>query len=248
MADKTGIDATRELITDIMPPPLDDHKLVLILDEAHRLTEASQSAWLKALEDPPEHLYVILCTMEPEKFIKALYDRCSKINFVLLNQVSATKFIRDIGKAEGTEIDVATANKLYEDIGGCPRELLNAVEEYLSNGTYTLASPEAEIETKLSSLIFGVLKAGSWEQIMRDYWRLVPTFPTPDSMRVSVAKYVTRIVQNPTGVNGIEFGGSKCMLFLQELDTKIEEPLSDTWLLVRLYRAWTAIKNYKKAT
>jgi len=82
--DKTGVDYAREWIKYIQLPPFgpSSKSRVLILDEAHKLTDANQNALLKGTEDIPSSSYVILCSTEPEKIINTLRSRCgTKIDF-----------------------------------------------------------------------------------------------------------------------------------------------------------------------
>lgn len=82
--DKTGVDYAREWIKYIQLPPFwpSSKSKVLILDEAHKLTDANQNALLKGTEDLPPTSYVILCSTEPEKIINTLRSRCgTKIDF-----------------------------------------------------------------------------------------------------------------------------------------------------------------------
>ena len=77
-ADDTGVDAARALGEKAQYRPLDDATpyKVIVLDEAHRLTNAAQSALLKHVEDAPPSTVWILCTTEPSKVLPTLRGRC----------------------------------------------------------------------------------------------------------------------------------------------------------------------------
>lgn len=82
--DKTGVDYAREWIKYVSAPPFmpSSKSKVLILDEAHKLTDANQNALLKGTEDLQETNYVVLCSTDPTKIINTLLSRCgTKINF-----------------------------------------------------------------------------------------------------------------------------------------------------------------------
>lgn len=76
MANLRGIDAVRTLVEECVYLPLTGHNRVYILDEIHRQTKDAQNALLKLLEDPPEHVYFILGTTDPEQLIATLRGRC----------------------------------------------------------------------------------------------------------------------------------------------------------------------------
>lgn len=58
---------------------------VLIINDAHRLTTASQNALLKNLEEPNSSAIIILITHEDGKLLKTIKSRCQKINFNLVS-------------------------------------------------------------------------------------------------------------------------------------------------------------------
>lgn len=58
---------------------------VLIINDAHRLTTASQNSLLKNLEEPNSSAIIILITHEEGKLLKTIKSRCQKINFNLVS-------------------------------------------------------------------------------------------------------------------------------------------------------------------
>ena len=72
-ADFRGIDTIRNLRKQIQYRPIEkDSKCrVFLMDEVHKLTGDAQAALLKNLEEPPDHIYFILCTTDPQKVISA---------------------------------------------------------------------------------------------------------------------------------------------------------------------------------
>ena len=56
-------------------------KRVFILDEVHMLSNAASNAFLKTLEEPPEHVIFILATTEPERVLETIKSRTTHIAF-----------------------------------------------------------------------------------------------------------------------------------------------------------------------
>jgi DNA polymerase-3 subunit gamma/tau len=50
-------------------------KRVYILDEVHMLSNAASNAFLKTLEEPPEHIIFILATTEPERVLETCEEQ-----------------------------------------------------------------------------------------------------------------------------------------------------------------------------
>ena len=57
-------------------------KRVFILDEAHMLSNAASNAFLKTLEEPPDHVIFILATTEPERVIETIRSRTTHLSLI----------------------------------------------------------------------------------------------------------------------------------------------------------------------
>lgn len=108
-SDTGGIDELRELIKTASyyptPPSL---KRVIILDEAHKITNAAQNLLLKPLEEPPKSTVWILGTSDPTKLLKALRRRPMTYTFRALRSEDINVLIQKILGREKEE--------LYEEI------------------------------------------------------------------------------------------------------------------------------------
>ncbi|MFN2344061.1 MAG: AAA family ATPase, partial [Desulfonatronovibrio sp.] len=67
-ASHTGVDNVRKLREDAVYFPMSGKYKVIIIDEAHMLSNAAFNALLKTLEEPPGHCVFIMATTAPEKF------------------------------------------------------------------------------------------------------------------------------------------------------------------------------------
>lgn len=76
-ATATGIDAVRELTSGLRYQGFGEtpNKMYLI-DECHMLSKNAWAALLKAVEEPPEHVYFAFCTTEGSKVPEAIKTRC----------------------------------------------------------------------------------------------------------------------------------------------------------------------------
>src|SRR4029079_9024415 len=74
---------------------------VYILDEVHMLTAAASNALLKTLEEPPEHVVVVLATTDPQKVLPTIRSRTQHFEVHLLSAEEltalATYIIEDAG-------------------------------------------------------------------------------------------------------------------------------------------------------
>ncbi|MFH1601597.1 MAG: DNA polymerase III subunit gamma/tau [Candidatus Shapirobacteria bacterium] len=80
-ASNRGIDDIRLLKEKINLQPLRAKNKVYIVDEVHMLTTEAFNAVLKTLEEPPEHVYFVFCTTNPEKIPQTVLSRLTNISF-----------------------------------------------------------------------------------------------------------------------------------------------------------------------
>ena len=73
-------------------------KRVFILDEVHMLSNAASNAFLKTLEEPPEHIIFILATTEPERVLETIKSRTTQIVFKKITEDEIIKTLKKIGK------------------------------------------------------------------------------------------------------------------------------------------------------
>ncbi len=79
------IEQVRESIRFLESFPYMANKKVLIIRDAHRLTESAQNAFLKILEEPPVFAVIILITHELGKILPTMLSRCQQVSFQLVS-------------------------------------------------------------------------------------------------------------------------------------------------------------------
>jgi DNA polymerase III subunit gamma/tau len=128
-----GIDTIREIEADAKYAPLSSPCIVYLMDEVHQATKDAQNALLKILEEPPRHVYFILCTTDPEKLLPTVRSRCVKFEvrtllydevMLLLNQVIASEI-------EEGQFPKEVLVKIATECRGVPREALTLLEKVI---------------------------------------------------------------------------------------------------------------------
>ena len=66
-ADVRGVDTIREVSKNMKYSPMSGSVRIWLFDEVHKMTNDAQNAMLKMLEDPPDHVYFMLATTDPQK-------------------------------------------------------------------------------------------------------------------------------------------------------------------------------------
>ncbi|HCR35643.1 DNA polymerase III, subunit gamma and tau [Candidatus Woesebacteria bacterium GWC2_33_12] len=99
-ASNRGIDDIRVLRDTIRLAPVKAKAKIYIIDEAHMLTTEASNALLKTLEEPPDHVYFILATTNPEKLIDTIKSRTTLIQFTKATTEETKRSLKRIIKKE----------------------------------------------------------------------------------------------------------------------------------------------------
>jgi len=128
-ADSRGIDDLRDLLKITKLKPRVAPRRVVLIDECQQLTGPSAQLLLKPLEDPPPTTLFILCSMEPEKMLQAMKNRCSQFVLSAPEKSHIVKFVKRIAKAEDmTYVSDDIAGTIAENANGELRSAANLVE------------------------------------------------------------------------------------------------------------------------
>jgi DNA polymerase-3 subunit delta' len=96
------VEAIRDAIKKgSLSPSVGQYRIVIIRD-AHRLTEKSQNALLKTLEEPPEHLILLLVTHRIGRLLPTVLSRCQVIDFHLVPEMIMRSSIPTTGAVPDT--------------------------------------------------------------------------------------------------------------------------------------------------
>jgi len=134
-ADHRGIDGIREIKNTMNQAPMNGDVRVWLFDEVHQVTKIAQDDMLKLLEEPPEHVYFILATTDPEKLSKGIQQRCLRVKLNPIDEKYLCIIVRHTCKKEDIEISKKVILKIAEYAGGSAREALQILDKvYLLKG------------------------------------------------------------------------------------------------------------------
>lgn len=167
-ADFRGIDTIREIRKQSQFAPLKGHCRVWLLDECHKISNDGMNALLKALEDPPRHVYYILCTTNPEKLLATIRGRCSQFQVTPLNKKQMLLLLRQVVKSEEQTLEKRVYDQIVQDSLGLPRNALQILEQVLAikpEQRFKFTQKSAEIQSQTIELCRALLKQSSWKKI-----------------------------------------------------------------------------------
>ncbi|MXX11619.1 MAG: DNA polymerase III subunit delta' [Nitrospira sp. SB0677_bin_15] len=119
------IDRVREIERHVIYRPLLSARKICIIDDADRLNANAANAFLKTLEDPPEHSLFILVTSQPLRLLATVRSRCLTLRFspatpeqfqgaLALQQAMAIEDAKFLSQVCGNRIGVALRTDLSE--------------------------------------------------------------------------------------------------------------------------------------
>jgi DNA polymerase III subunit gamma/tau len=139
-ANHRGIDTVRDLIEKAHLAPKGPCKFY-ILDEFHQVTQATQEASLKMLEDVPKNCYYVLATTNPEKLLPTIKTRVTTFTTQPLTMSEMSKLLITVAK----QIQLAISNEVLTEIikvsEGCAREALKLLDQVM-----TMQDPASQLE------------------------------------------------------------------------------------------------------
>lgn len=131
-ASNRGIDQIRELREMVRYAPAGSRYKVVILDEAHQLTDEASNALLKTLEEPPAHVIFILATTQPEDLVATIKSRAQLFQFRSLSFNEIAGQIRSIAPQESLSIDSGAVAVLARAAEGSLRDGLSLLEQAIA--------------------------------------------------------------------------------------------------------------------
>jgi len=131
-ASTRGIDDIRELRDTVRYMPLMGKYKVYILDESHQLTGPAKDAFLKTLEEPPNHSIFILATTEAQKILPTILSRCQRFDFRRISEVEIVKQLKRICDEEGITYDEEVFPYIAVEADGSLRDAESILDQVIS--------------------------------------------------------------------------------------------------------------------
>ena len=128
-ASNRGIDQIRELREMVRYAPAAARTKIVILDEAHMLTEEASNALLKTLEEPPERVIFVMATTEPENLADTIRSRAQHFHFRALSFNEITGRVQEIAAKEKLAVEAGALAVMARAAEGSLRDALSLLEQ-----------------------------------------------------------------------------------------------------------------------
>jgi DNA polymerase-3 subunit gamma/tau len=133
-ASNNSVDDIRELRENVGLAPMGGARRVYILDEAHMLSPSAWNAFLKTLEEPPQHVVFVLATTEAHKVPATIIDRCHRFDFHRPTLDQIANVLGRVATEEQIEVPDGALPLIARAATGSFRDALGTLEQLVTYG------------------------------------------------------------------------------------------------------------------
>lgn len=131
-ASNNGVDEIRDLRDKVKYAPTEVRCKIYIIDEVHMLSQGAFNAFLKTLEEPPEHVIFILATTDPQKIPATILSRCQRFDFKRVSLEDQVQWLRFVCEQEKLEADDEALHYIARLSDGGMRDALSLLDQVSS--------------------------------------------------------------------------------------------------------------------
>lgn len=200
-ATHSSVDGIRQLTASLQYKGFGvNSQRIIILDEVHAFSKQAWQALLKSIEEPPEHIYFVLCTTEADKVPKTIKTRCHEYNLKPVGYEDLAALVEVVAESEGIQLTTKMVNLLARESEGSPRQALT----HLSKARACKDIEElrdilesADENSDVIELCRLLMKSSvSWTQVTAIIKKLEA--PQPEGIRLTIIAYVSKVLINTT--------------------------------------------------
>jgi DNA polymerase-3 subunit gamma/tau len=209
---KTGkIDYINKMIHEEFPylPISGERYKVFIIDEAHALAKPSkgEEALLDATEYTPEHVYIILCTDQPENLNKATHSRFEAgiLKFGRLESNYILELLEQVAQFEGMDYNPDILKYISENVDGTPRTALGRLQQINAEGSWNIETIKnlyevgLDIDTTEIINFCRVLIRGSFRDMFKEFDKIKKTISPIECQNV-IINYLTGCLKKTNNI------------------------------------------------
>ncbi|MGN6285850.1 MAG: DNA polymerase III subunit gamma/tau [Afipia sp.] len=132
-ASHTGIDDVRQITDGVRYAPSSARYKVYIIDEVHMLSEKAFNAFLKTLEEPPEHAKFVFATTEIRKVPITVLSRCQRFDLRRVDADVLMSHLAGIAQKENVEIEAEALGLVARAAEGSVRDSLSLLDQAIAH-------------------------------------------------------------------------------------------------------------------
>jgi len=160
-ASNNSVDDVRRLQESLPYRPQRDRYKIVIVDEVHMLSAGAFNAFLKTLEEPPDHVKFIFATTESHKVPVTIRSRCQQYDFRLIPHRLIAERVRAILDAESLSADEEAISVVAREAAGSMRDALTLLDQLvaISDNRITADTVAASLGIAAREALYDVARA-----------------------------------------------------------------------------------------
>ena len=160
-ASNNSVEDVRRLQESLPYRPQRDRYKIVIVDEVHMLSAGAFNAFLKTLEEPPDHVKFIFATTESHKVPVTIRSRCQQYDFRLIPHRLIAERVRAILDAETLSADDEAISVVAREAAGSMRDALTLLDQLvaISDDRITADTVAASLGIAAREALYDVTRA-----------------------------------------------------------------------------------------
>jgi DNA polymerase-3 subunit gamma/tau len=132
-ASHTGVDDVRQINDSVRYAPASARYKVYIIDEVHMLSNQAFNAFLKTLEEPPEHVKFVFATTEIRKVPVTVLSRCQRFDLRRVEADVLMSHLANIAAKENVEAEPEALGIIARAAEGSVRDSLSLFDQAIAH-------------------------------------------------------------------------------------------------------------------
>jgi DNA polymerase-3 subunit gamma/tau len=160
-ASNNSVEDVRRLQESLPYRPQRDRFKIVIVDEVHMLSAGAFNAFLKTLEEPPDHVKFIFATTESHKVPITIRSRCQQYDFRLIPHRLIAERVGQILEEEGLSADDEAISVVAREAAGSMRDALTLLDQLvaISDARITADTVAASLGIAARAALYEVARA-----------------------------------------------------------------------------------------
>lgn len=213
-ASHTGVDDVRQINDSVRYAPSSARYKVYIIDEVHMLSTAAFNAFLKTLEEPPEHAKFVFATTEIRKVPVTVLSRCQRFDLRRVDADVLMTHLGNIAGKENVEVEPEALGIIARAAEGSVRDSLSLFDQAIAHAAGTVRADAVRQMLGLADRtrvidLFDSLARGDIASAFAEFREQYDTGADPIVVLSDLAEFVnfvTRVKIVPATADNVAFG------------------------------------------
>jgi DNA polymerase-3 subunit gamma/tau len=213
-ASHTGIDDVRQITDGVRYAPSSARYKVYIIDEVHMLSEKAFNAFLKTLEEPPEHAKFVFATTEIRKVPVTVLSRCQRFDLRRVETDVLMAHLANISAKEGVQAEPEALGLIARAAEGSVRDSLSLLDQAIAHAAGQIHAEDVRQMLGLADRtriidLFQSLASGDIAAAFREFRDQYDTGADPVVVLSDLAEFVnfvTRVKIVPATADNLALG------------------------------------------